>query len=93
MKFKCNFSTEKIACFLKKYYFWILGFILLALLCFNSFIYYNYVYLTMNAKVVPADGKISIDEEIIEKINIIIEEREDSLTRVKTKNYYNPFDD
>ncbi len=93
MKIKFSLSLEKVSNFLKKYYFWILGLILLVLLCLNAFVYYQYVYLTMNARVVPADGKIVIDQEIIEKVMDVIEEREENLTRVKTKDYFNPFND
>ena len=93
MKIKLTFSIEKTTYFFKRYYFWILGVILLILFCFNIFIYYQYVYLTTNTNVVPIDGRIVIDEEVIEKITKVIEEREDSLVRVKSKDYFNPFDD
>lgn len=93
MKLRFNFTFEKATNFLKKYHFWILGLILLILLCCNALVYYNHVYLTMNAKVMPADGKVSIDEETVEKITNIIIQREETLVRVKTKDYFNPFDD
>ena len=93
MKIKHIFSIEKTSYFIKKYYFWILGLILLILLCFNIVIYYQYVYMTLNTKVVSVDGNIVIDQEIIGKVMEIIREREDSLIRVKTKDYFNPFND
>lgn len=93
MKIKHIFSIEKTSYFIKKYYFWILGLILLILLCFNIVIYYQYVYMTLNTKIVSVDGNIVIDEEIIGKVMEIIEKREESLIRVKTKDYSNPFND
>jgi len=84
---------EKISYFLKKYHFWILGLIFVLLLSFNVFIYYKNVYLVIKTQVVPVGGEITIDQFVLDKIMGNIEEREDNLFRVKTKEYYNPFND
>ncbi|MBU1291985.1 hypothetical protein KKH07_00630 [Patescibacteria group bacterium] len=86
-------SPEKISYFLKKYHFWILGLILFLLLSFSAFIYYKNVYLVINTQVESAGEEITIDEYILGKIMGNIEERENNLFRVETKNYYNPFKD
>jgi len=86
-------SPEKLSYLLKKYHFWILGVILVLLLSFNAFIYYQYVYSTINTQVEPPGGEITIDEYVLDKITENIEEREDNLSRVETRNYYNPFKD
>jgi len=93
MKIKVSFSPAKISNFLKKYHFWILGAILLLLLCFNAFIYYQHVYLIMNTKVIPTDSGIVIDQEILDKVTDQIDQREDNLKRVETEDYFNPFSD
>ncbi len=91
MKIKINLSLEKISIFLKKYHFFILGIVLFLLLSFNFFIYYKYVYVVMNINVDPVDDRIVVDEDILEKVIENINERKENLIRVKTENYYTPF--
>ncbi len=91
MKIKINLSLERISNFLKKYHFFILGIIFILLLCFNAFIYNQYVYVTTNMEVDPVGDKVVIDRDVFKKVIEIIDERNDNLIRVKTENYYTPF--
>jgi|GEM_PF-1363491 len=93
MKIKINLSLERISSFLKKYHFFILGIIFILLLCFNAFIYYQYVYVATNMNVDPVDDRIVVDEDVLKKVIESIDERKDNLIRVKTESYSTPFDD
>ncbi len=86
-------SIEKISCFLRKYYFWILGVIFFLLLCLNAFVYYQYVYLTMNIQPEVADERVEIDGEALNKVIDDINKRGENLNRVKKGSYFNPFTD
>jgi len=70
-----------------------LGIIFILLLCFNAFIYYQYVYVATNMNVDPVDDRIVVDEDVLKKVIESIDERKDNLIRVKTESYSTPFDD
>lgn len=93
MKIKIKILPKKISYFFKKYHFLILGVVLVVLLAFNVFIYYKYVYLTVNAQIQPAGEEITINNDVLDKVMKNINEREDNLLRVETRKYYNPFND
>jgi cell division protein YceG involved in septum cleavage len=90
---RIKISPTKISNFLKKHYYWILGVIFFLLLCLNAFIYYQYVYLTVNTQPEAINREVAIDEETLNKIMENIGEREENLSRVRTTKYSNPFDD
>jgi cell division protein YceG involved in septum cleavage len=90
---RIKISPTKISNFLKKHYYWILGVIFFLLLCLNAFIYYQYVYLTVNTQPEAINREVAIDEETLNKIMENISEREENLSRVRTTKYSNPFDD
>jgi len=84
-------SFKKISDFLKKYYFWILGFIFLLLICFNLFIYYKNIYLLVRTDPGFVIKEITIDRQILKNVLKNIEVREENLDRVRKKQYSDPF--
>lgn len=84
-------SFKKINSFLGKYYKWILGVILVLLFCFNAFIYYNYVYLATKADISATVEKVSVNEEVLNKVLEEIRIKEEALVRIETETYFDPF--
>ena len=84
-------SLIKIYNFLKKYYSVILGIILALLICFNVFVYYQYVYLTIKSQARPSLETVAIDQEILEEVLNNLNIREETLWRVKQTHYSDPF--
>lgn len=84
-------SPIKIYNFLKKYYLAILGIILALLLCFNAFVYYQYVYLTIKHQPEATLKKIVIDQETFQKVLDDLEMREETLWRVEHNYFPDPF--
>lgn len=82
---------KKINSFLEKYYKWILGLILVLLLFFNAFIYYNYVYLATKTEVSATVEKISVNEKVLNKVLEEIRIKEEALIRIETETYFDPF--
>lgn len=84
-------SLIKIYNFLKKYYRVILGIILALLICFNVFVYYQYVYLIIKSQDRPSLEKVTINQEILEEVLNNLEIREETLWRVEHTHYADPF--
>jgi DNA-directed RNA polymerase subunit H (RpoH/RPB5) len=63
------------------------------LLCWNALIYYQYVYLTTQVQPEPVIEKITVDQETLQKVLENLTIREENLSRVKTKKYFDPFND
>ncbi len=84
-------SLAKTYNFLKKYYPVVLGIILALLICFNLFIYYQYVYLTIRSQAKPSLEKVTIDQEILEEVLNNLNVREETLWRIEDTGYVNPF--
>lgn len=78
--------------FLKKHYPIILVIVFALLICLNVLVYYQYVYLVMNMQTKPIIEKTSINQEILGKVLNDIDNREEALHRIKTTQYYSPFD-
>ena len=77
-----KFPFEKIYKFLKKYYIWLLLLIFLILLSLNGFIYYKYIYSVV---------EVEISKKELEGVLNELEERQETLDRVKSNSYYSPF--
>ena len=84
-------SFKKIHNFFKKYYPWILGIIFILLISLDVFIYYQYVYLTMKARPEITDEGMVINQEILQEVLNNLDKREETLFRVKTTQYADPF--
>ena len=84
-------SFEKINSFLEKYYKLMLGLTLVMLLCLNAFIYYNYVYLATKAEISATIEIVSVDENVLNKVLEEIKIKEESLIRIETNKYADPF--
>ncbi|MBU1289775.1 hypothetical protein KKG85_00810 [Patescibacteria group bacterium] len=84
-------SIEKTHIFLEKYCCWILGAILISLLFCNAFIYYKYIYLATTAEITLTIEKTVVNEEMLNEVLREIENREETLIRVQTSKYADPF--
>jgi len=84
-------SLEQIYKFLKKYGPWILGFVFVALLAFNIFIYYQYVYQNLKKEPEVKVRKTLINQEKMQKVLRNLEIRQKNLERVLKKEYSDPF--
>jgi hypothetical protein len=82
---------EKIEHFLKNYHLWILGIIFALLLCLNGLIYYQYVYLAIKAQPKPILEEVVIDQETLDKVLDNLDIRIETLSRVETTAYSDPF--
>jgi len=85
-------SLDKIHNFLSEYYRWILVTIFVLLICFNAFIYYQYIYLVVRARPEPQEREIAIDQETLEKVLGNVNLREENLSRVQKIRYFSPFE-
>jgi len=84
-------SFKKIHNFFKKYYFYILGIIFIALICFNFFIYYQYICLLTDIDTSIINDEVKIDQETLQAILDDINMREDNLHRIQENKYFDPF--
>jgi len=88
-----KFLPKKIFDCLKKNCPWVIGGIFVLLISINIFICYQYVYLVMKTQPELTNGEIVINERMFQKVQKNIEKREDTLSRIKKTEYYNPFND
>lgn len=86
-----KFPFEKIYKFLKKYYIWLLLLIFLILLSLNGFIYYKYIYSVVEVEPKIEVNKVEISKKELEGVLNELEERQETLDRVKSNSYYSPF--
>lgn len=84
-------SFGKINSLLKKYYFYILGFLFVILICINFFIYYQYVYLLTDIEIGIINDEVKIDQETLQNVLDDINMREDNLDRIQENRYFDPF--
>ncbi len=75
-----------------KYYRWILVIIFILLICFNAFIYYQYIYLAVRARPESQGKEVAIDQETLEEVLENLNLREENLSRVKKTRYASPFE-
>ncbi len=92
-KITISLSLEKMTSFLDKRRLWIIGAIFVLLLCFNAFIYYQYIYRIMIVQPEPEIEKMVINQELLENFLNGITARQGNLSRVKTADYPDPFND
>ncbi len=81
----------KIYNFLKKRCLVILGIILALLICFNVFVYYQYIYLAIKFQAMPSLEKVDINQKILEGVLNNLNIREETLKRVEHSHYIDPF--
>jgi len=88
---RLQFSVELIYHFLKKYGRWVLVLLFILLLSLNLYIYYKYVYLVVRIQPDTEVKRVTIRQEVLDKILKNITEREENLSRVKAGYYPDPF--
>jgi hypothetical protein len=85
------FDFKKIYIILKAYQWRILAIFLFLLLCLNLFIFYQYAFCTTRTQLELEIEEVVINQEALEKVLANIEEREETLSRVLSTSYPDPF--
>lgn len=94
MKFnlkKISISLEQIYYFLKKIYIPLLIIILIALLCFSIFIYYQYIYKVVNNNLKSDIVIEKVNQEMLANVLNEMSARREILEQVWNSQYSNPF--
>ncbi len=90
---KLSFSIDRILAFLNKYYLWLVAAVFLILLAYNLCLYYQAVYSALNQPVDSVGSKLTVDQEVFDRVFENIKQREVKLEQVRQSQYPSPFAD